>query len=39
MGGGRVGGGGGGWGAVGGLKHPFGLKEQCYMPSVCDTDC
>ena len=22
-------GGGGGWGAVGGLKHSFGLKEQC----------
>ena len=22
-------GGGGGWGAEGGLKHPFGFKEQC----------
>ena len=22
-------GGGGGWGAEGGAKHPFGLKEQC----------
>ena len=22
-------GGGGGWGAEGGVKHPFGLKEQC----------
>ena len=27
--GGRVGGG-GGWGAEGGLKHLFGLKERCY---------
>ena len=24
-------GGGGRWGAVGGLKHPFGLKEQCHV--------
>ena len=22
-------GGGGGWGAEGGVKHPFGLNEQC----------
>ena len=30
IGGGRVGGGGvGKWGAEGGVKHPFGLKEQC----------
>ena len=28
IGGGRVGGG-GGWGAKGRVKHPFGLKEQC----------
>ena len=26
---GRVEGGGGGWGAEGRIKHPFGLKEQC----------
>ena len=25
----RVGGGGGGWKAEGGLKQPFGLKQQC----------
>ena len=32
IGGGQVGGGGGrqgGWETEGGLKHPFGLKEQC----------
>ena len=29
IGGGRVGRGWGGWGAEGGVKHPFGLKEQC----------
>ena len=23
-------GGGGGWVAEGGVKHPFGLKEQCF---------
>ena len=28
IGGGQVGGG-GGWGAEGGVKHQFGLKEQC----------
>ena len=27
-------GGGGGWGAVGGLKHPFKLKEHCYALSM-----
>ena len=38
IGGGRVGGcvvgGGGGWGAVGGLKYPFKLKEKCYAISM-----
>ena len=28
-------GGGGGWGAVGGVKHPFGLKGQCCAFSKC----
>ena len=28
------GGGGGGWEAEGGLKHPLGLKEQCYTFSM-----
>ena len=28
-------GGGGGWGAVGGAKHPFGLKGQCCAFSKC----
>ena len=28
-------GGGGGWGAVGGVKQPFGLKGQCFALSKC----
>ena len=27
-------GGGGGWGAKGGVKHQFGLKEQCFAFSM-----
>ena len=29
-------GGGGGWGAEGGVKHPFGLKGQCCAFNKCD---
>ena len=35
IGGGQVGGGWGGWGAEGGVKHPFGLKGQCCAFSKC----